>query len=86
MPGFDQTGPRGGGPMTGGGFGRCGARDGRGYGGRGQRYRWFQQRAALEPTPMADIESAPASAQLTRLAAALESIEARLARIEGERS
>lgn len=24
MPGFDGTGPRGQGPMTGGGFGRCG--------------------------------------------------------------
>jgi len=25
MPGFDQSGPMGEGPMTGGGFGRCGA-------------------------------------------------------------
>ncbi|GAU09653.1 DUF5320 domain-containing protein [Desulfoplanes formicivorans] len=29
MPGFDGTGPRGQGPMTGGGFGRC---SGTGYG------------------------------------------------------
>jgi hypothetical protein len=86
MPGFDQTGPMGGGPMTGGGFGRCGARGGRGNFGRGQRYRWFQQRAAVDLPPAADIASAPASTELTRLAAALESIEARLARIEGERA
>jgi len=26
MPGFDRTGPMGQGPMTGGGFGRCGNR------------------------------------------------------------
>ena len=26
MPGFDRTGPNGQGPMTGGGFGRCGNR------------------------------------------------------------
>lgn len=25
MPGFDKSGPRGEGPMTGGGFGKCGA-------------------------------------------------------------
>lgn len=25
MPGFDRTGPRGDGPMTGGGFGHCGS-------------------------------------------------------------
>jgi len=25
MPGYDRTGPRGAGPMTGGGFGYCGA-------------------------------------------------------------
>lgn len=86
MPGFDQTGPMGAGPMTGGGFGRCGGRAGRVYGGRGQRYRWFQQRAAVDLPTAADMASAPASDQLTRLAAALESIEARLARIEGERS
>jgi hypothetical protein len=44
MPGFDRTGPMGNGPMTGGGFGRCGGGGrvgfgrgaGRGYGrGRG---------------------------------------------------
>lgn len=43
MPGFDRTGPWGEGPMTGGGFGKCNARNrahgrewfGRGRGGRG---------------------------------------------------
>ena len=30
MPGFDRTGPRGGGPRTGGGFGYCGPSAGRG--------------------------------------------------------
>ena len=49
MPGFDQTGPRGVGPMTGRGMGRCGdgmprGRPffGRGFGGspgRGRRFR-----------------------------------------------
>jgi len=39
MPGFDRTGPMGKGPMTGGGFGRCGsARGGGGFGGRGFGY------------------------------------------------
>lgn len=39
MPGFDRTGPRGMGPMTGGGRGLCGSRVGRtgGYGGFGFR-------------------------------------------------
>lgn len=43
MPGFDQTGPRGEGPMTGGGFGRCNPNNANmnaGYGvGRGGRPR-----------------------------------------------
>lgn len=30
MPGYDGSGPLGGGPMTGGGFGRCGNRAGSG--------------------------------------------------------
>ncbi|MCB2216186.1 DUF5320 family protein [Desulfofustis glycolicus] len=43
MPGFDRTGPMGGGPMTGGGFGRCagGDRAGMYYGcgfGRGRGF------------------------------------------------
>ena len=39
MPGFDRTGPRGMGPMTGGGRGLCGTRGGRmgGYSGFGFR-------------------------------------------------
>lgn len=39
MPGFDGTGPRGQGPMTGGGFGPCNQRAGRGQygGGRGMQ-------------------------------------------------
>jgi len=37
MPGYDRTGPRGQGPMTGGGFGYCGT--GRGY--RRPGYRRF---------------------------------------------
>ena len=39
MPGFDRTGPRGMGPMTGGGRGLCVSRSGRvgGYGGFGFR-------------------------------------------------
>ncbi|MBN2233094.1 MAG: DUF5320 family protein [Deltaproteobacteria bacterium] len=43
MPGFDGTGPAGGGPMTGGGRGYCGQGRGYGYGygmgyGRGMGY------------------------------------------------
>lgn len=53
MPGFDGTGPRGQGPMTGWGAGYCGSRGfrrlggvpgygyGRGRGGRGRRNRYF---------------------------------------------
>ncbi len=38
MPGYDRTGPMGKGPMTGGGFGRCGGRRRvGGFGGRGFR-------------------------------------------------
>ena len=54
MPGFDGTGPRGMGPMTGGGRGFC-SPWGRGmwavpwrYGAYGQPY---QMRPAYEPTP-----------------------------------
>jgi hypothetical protein len=42
MPGFDGTGPLGEGPMTGGGFGYCGARRGSRYALRGRPiYRGF---------------------------------------------
>jgi hypothetical protein len=53
MPGFDRTGPLGGGPRTGGGFGYCGPYAGaesyRGIGfggnfGRGRRYRRYSGR------------------------------------------
>jgi hypothetical protein len=91
MPGFDQTGPMGNGPMTGGGFGRCGAGVGRGGvgrrgGGRGLGYRRFQQGPPVDTAPAVNPEPMPGSGQLNRLEAALASIEARLARIEGEGS
>ena len=46
MPGFDRTGPRGMGPMTGGGRGLCGTR-----GGRTGEYRGFGFRGFSPPWP-----------------------------------
>jgi hypothetical protein len=83
MPGFDRTGPMGNGPITGGGFGRCGAGARRKGDGRGQRYRRFQQGPPIDGAPAVDPEPMSAAGQLNRLEAALASIEARLARIEG---
>lgn len=58
MPGFDGTGPRGIGPMTGGGRGYCAVPLARGaassspalfgcYGGRGRGYRWMYYATGL---------------------------------------
>lgn len=64
MPGFDGTGPRGQGPMTGGGFGRCsgtgygmrprfgrGGRWGRGWGTGQGRFAWggYTPNAPMQP-------------------------------------
>jgi hypothetical protein len=44
MPGYDQTGPNGAGPMTGRGLGPCGRGLGFGRGFRWRRPRYFQPR------------------------------------------
>lgn len=46
MPGFDRTGPRGMGPLTGGGRGLCSSR-----GGRGGGYHGFGFRGTSPPWP-----------------------------------
>jgi len=78
MPGFDLTGPMGAGPRSGGGFGRCRAMAGRGY-----RNRRFQQDV---PTMSPPAVGNGANDPLSRLEAALASIEARLSRIERDRN
>ncbi len=88
MPGFDRTGPQGGGPMTGGGFGRCagGDRGGMYYGrglGRGRGFgRGFGRSAfAAAPgprpaTPENELEYLSAEAQ--RLEQQLHTINGRI--------
>lgn len=70
MPGMDGTGPMGAGPMTGGGFGRCGRRGqaglGRGYGrgggfGGGIRLR---QRLCWDYLPSSADEGMPGEKEL----------------------
>lgn len=48
MPGFDGTGPRGQGPMTGRGLGRCGRGLGFGRGWRWRRYRPADEKEDLK--------------------------------------
>lgn len=79
MPGYDQTGPRGQGPMTGRGLGPCGGGFRRGFGcGRG--YGRFVNRAYL--SKQEEIE------ELEEEAGAMESdlkaLKERIAEIKGE--
>lgn len=98
MPGQDGTGPRGGGPMTGGGRGRCGGGGtanaggpGAGAGRGGGRRRLRARGATVEPrSPGADPEPAAAvgaeSPSLVKLVTALAEQVARLeARLEADR-
>ncbi len=68
MPGLDGTGPEGMGPMTGGGFGRCGnnnAQAGTGRGlarGRGRGFRRYTNRNVVDPVVAADAEQSQSAA------------------------
>ncbi len=93
MPGFDRTGPLGQGPMTGGGFGRCGqggaglgAGLGRGMGaGRGRgfgrgRFGLGGRAVALDQeAPEAAVPEARAEQAIDALLERIERLEAKLA-------
>ena len=84
MPGFDGTGPRGMGPMTGGGRGFCspyGARVlGRPYGTR--RWAGYGYPFAPVPTPEQEIDFLKDEAQA--LKRTLEGIDARIKELDRE--
>jgi len=97
MPGFDRTGPMGGGPATGGGRGYCGigavadARFGRGFGrGGGQGFRRGFGRggrfvaAPVQPGYADELGALKAEADLLRRS--LDSVNERIARIETDAS
>lgn len=95
MPGFDQTGPNGMGPMTGRGAGRCaGARkQGRrmGQGGRGWRYRcWatgqtgWQGRQVEVPAETGDAEIDRLTGEAQALQQTLAAINERLDALRGK--
>lgn len=79
MPGLDQTGPQGKGPMTGRGMGPCGGGMRRGFGcGRGQGR--FAGRAYLSKTEeVEDLED-----EAKNLEADLKALKERIAEIKGE--
>jgi len=84
MPGFDGTGPRGMGPMTGGGRGFCspgGTRAARRpYGGR----RWAGYGYPFGPVPPREQEVDFLREEAQSLRRALEEIDARLKELSGE--
>jgi len=91
MPGLDGTGPRGQGPLTGGGRGNCAGAfpsAGRG-GGRGWRNRFYAtgltgwQRAAQAPPQPVDA-AASATDPFARLESKLDEAIERLERLEGK--
>lgn len=91
MPGFDQTGPLGEGPMTGGGFGRCvsgeapadaphrGFRRGRG-GGRGMRQRPFVR--GTTAAQLASSEAGDLQTEVQSLSAEVAALRAALAALK----
>ena len=84
MPGFDRTGPRGMGPMTGGGRGFCspwgmGAPYGRG---RGMPYRYSREQPMYEgATPRTDVVDA-LTEQLHSLTFQLQALTERIDALE----
>ncbi len=76
MPGFDGTGPRGFGPMTGGGRGYCAMRTGNARAG-------FRRGLLYEYTPLVKAsESEMLTEKLDQLLSRLENIEAKIAQLE----
>ena len=84
MPGFDQTGPNGAGPMTGGGFGTCNTngeavprRDrGRGFGmGRGRGFGRGWRAMGAVPTA---ITATPVEERVAQLEAEIHSLRDQL--------
>lgn len=83
MPGFDQTGPRGQGPMTGHGLGPCGSGVRRGFGcgyGRGFGYGRFAGRAYLSQKE--EIEELEDEAKV--MESDLNALRQQIAMIKGE--
>ena len=76
MPGFDGTGPRGMGPMTGGGRGFCNPRGARGLR-RGGMFR-------SSPEMTADQEMETLRSQAQAMSEQLEQIQKRLQALEGK--
>lgn len=76
MPGFDGTGPRGMGPMTGGGRGLCNPRGTRGLR-RGVAFRSY-------PDLTADQELETLRSQAQAMSEQLEQIQKRLQELEGK--
>ena len=87
MPGFDGTGPRGFGSMTGRGLGPCGRGlgFGRGYGrgfGRGFGYRYWQDNASEPVVFNKEDEKKVLEAELKEIEAEKQAIEKRLKEME----
>lgn len=83
MPGFDQTGPRGQGPMTGRGLGPCGGGMRRGCGcgfGRGYGNGRFAGRAYLSKSE--EIEELEDEAKA--MESDLKALQERIAEVKGE--
>jgi hypothetical protein len=80
MPGFDGTGPRGMGPMTGGGRGFCSPRGlRRSFAGRGPGYGY-----PYTPSLSREQELSMLKGEAEDLRAALEEIDARIREVGGE--
>ncbi len=89
MPGFDRTGPRGEGPLTGRGFGCCrrGFGFGRGFGmrfgrGRGFRNEYTYRYPVVAPALTADQEKAMLEDEMKILQEDMESIKKRIEQLE----
>lgn len=94
MPGFDRTGPRGIGPMMGGGRGFCGKPGGAGKplaGGRGRRNQYcatglprWQRCGFRNAQASAEDEKLALKSEADALRARLEGLEKRLAALNAE--